>query len=61
MVNVELMDKEDFIQCTSCMKSTEETDIYKIEVGKTTRQTTILKLCADCLKELGNQIYKIGE
>lgn len=60
MVNVEKMDsKEEFIQCSSCLKSTEETDIYKIEVGKTKHQTSILKLCHECLMDLGNQIYEI--
>ena len=60
MVNIEKMNgEEEFIQCASCMKSTEETDIYKIEVGKTKRQTSILKLCHECLMDLGNQIYEI--
>jgi hypothetical protein len=60
MVNVGKMnDKEEFIQCSSCLKSTEETDIYKIEVGKTKHQTSILKLCHECLMDLGNQIYEI--
>ena len=60
MVNVEKMNvEEEFIQCSSCMRSTEETDIYKIEVGKTKRQTSILKLCPECLMNLGNQIYEI--
>ena len=58
MVNIEKMNgKEEFIQCASCMKSTEETDIYKIEVGKTKCQTSIL--CHECLMDLGNQIYDI--
>lgn len=59
MVNVEKMNDEEFIQCASCMKSTEETNIYKIEIGKTKRQTSILKLCHECLTDLGNQIYNI--
>lgn len=59
MVNVERMNDEEFIQCASCMKSTEEAEIYKIEVGKTKRQTSIIKLCRECLMDLGNQIYEI--
>lgn len=60
MVNVEKMDgKEEFIQCSSCLKSTEEADIYKIEVGKSKHQTSILKLCHECLMDLGNRIYEI--
>ena len=59
MINVSLMDgTEKFIQCSSCMKSSEETNIYKIEVGKTIRQTSVLKLCRNCLKELNMQISK---
>jgi len=60
MVNVEKLDgNEKFVQCSSCLKSTEETDVYIIEVGKTKKQTTLLKLCRDCLMDLGNQIYEI--
>lgn len=59
MTNVTPMDgTEEFIQCSSCMRSSEETDIYKIEVGKTIRQTSVLKLCRNCLKELNMQINK---
>lgn len=57
MINVTLMDgTEEFIQCSSCMKSSEEADIYKIEVGKTMRQTSILKLCKGCLNDLNEKI-----
>lgn len=60
MVNAEKMNgEEEFIQCSSCMKSTEETDVYKIEVGKTKQQTSIFKLCHECLMDLGNKILNI--
>lgn len=59
MVNIEKMNgNERFIQCSSCMKSSEQIDIYKIKVGKTMRQTSILKLCYECLKDLNEQIYQ---
>lgn len=61
MIDIELMDKEEFRQCSSCLKSTEETDVYKIEIGKTMRQTSTLKLCSECLKELKDKISRIGE
>lgn len=60
MINIELMDEEEFRQCGSCLKSTEETDIYKIEIGKTMRQTSTLKLCSECLKELKDKISRVG-
>lgn len=60
MVNIEKLNgNEEFVQCSSCLKNTEEIDIYKIEVGKTQYQTSILKLCQECLLNLGNQIYEI--
>lgn len=60
MVNIEKLNgNEEFIQCSSCLKSTEETDIYKIEIGKTKYQTSTLKLCQECLINLGNQICGI--
>lgn len=37
-------------------RSTEETDVYKIEIEKTMRQTSTLKLCSECLKELKDKI-----
>lgn len=59
MTNVTPMDgTEEFNQCSGCLRSSEETDIYKIEVGKTIRQTSVLKLCRNCLKELNMQINK---
>ena len=59
MVEVKKLDRQEFLQCSSCLKSTEDIDIYKIEVGKTKRQTSILKLCQNCLVQLGDQIYNI--
>lgn len=59
MVKVEKFDKKDFIQCSSCLKSTEEIDVFKIEMGKTPNQTSSFKLCYKCLCDLGCQIIGI--
>ena len=43
MVKVKILNKGKFIQCASCLKSTEVTEIYGIKVGETSNIT--LKLC----------------
>lgn len=56
MVKVSLMTNEDFEQCSSCLKSTEETALYQVEIGKTMASTISLKLCHQCLLELEKEI-----
>jgi hypothetical protein len=62
MVKVEYRkDYEDeYLQCSSCLCDNTDTTIYRIIVGKNDRQTTTLKLCANCLKELQTKITNIG-
>lgn len=46
--------KDEYTQCTSCLCDNTKNDIYAIKIGKTYRQTTTIKLCYDCLSELGD-------
>ena len=39
-------------QCTSCLKCNEVADIFKIIIGKTMQQTTTIKLCEECMRDL---------
>lgn len=59
MVKVSLMTNEDFSQCSSCLKNNEETNIYKVEIGKTPQNVSVVKLCNECLLELDKQITAI--
>lgn len=62
MIDVQKMDgTEEFAQCLSCLKSTEETEIYRIKVGKTKRQTTTVKLCFACLMDLKDELCLIKD
>lgn len=51
--------KDEYVQCCFCLFDNTETTIYRIIVGKTERQTTTLKLCRECLRELRDKIMEI--
>ena len=59
MVKVTQMTNKEFEQCSSCLKSNEETVVYKVETGKTSQCVSAIKLCKECLNELGEQITLI--
>ena len=59
MIKIHKIDKELTEQCSSCHCENSEKDMYLISVGYTERQTTGLRLCEDCLLELGDMIYQI--
>jgi hypothetical protein len=52
--------ESEYIQCSSCLKSNEETKIFKLIIGKNLRQTTTIKLCEDCLRDLREDIEELG-
>ena len=58
MVSFKRIEDDDFVQCASCLKSNEETDLYLIEVGKTRNATSSTKLCRHCANALCEQITK---
>ena len=46
------MDNE-YLQCSSCLKSNEDdVNIFRIVIGKNYRQTTCIKLCEECMRDL---------
>ena len=48
------MDNE-YLQCSSCLKSNEDdVNIFRIVIGKNYRQTTCIKLCEECMRDLKN-------
>ena len=50
------MDNE-YQQCSSCLKSNEDdVNIFRIVIGKNYRQTTSIKLCEECMRDLKNDM-----
>lgn len=56
MISIDGYDKEEYVQCQSCLRSNEEHEIKRIKIGQTERQTVTLKLCKDCASELVKKI-----
>lgn len=51
MIKLNKTSKEEYCQCTSCLRDNEKTDIYKFQIGKVARNTITIKLCYECLCE----------
>lgn len=48
---------DEYLQCSSCLKSNEDNvNIFRIMVGKYPKQTTCIKLCNECMEQLGIEI-----
>ena len=54
MVEIIETDREnEYLQCSSCLKSNEDdVNIFRLIVGKNPRQTTCIKLCEECMRDL---------
>lgn len=56
MVQIVESEKEyeyELMQCRSCFAvSDEETDVFKIIIGKNVAQATCIKLCKKCMRDL---------
>ena len=45
--------------CFNCLKSAERVNLYEIEVDNRGNNSLALRLCNECLIDLGNQINEI--
>lgn len=45
------MDQE-YLQCSSCLKNNDDVQMFKLIIGKNMRQTTTIKLCEECMRDL---------
>lgn len=54
MIRIEEMKgiEQEYLQCPSCLSSNDESKIFKLIIGKNMRQTTTIKLCEDCMRDL---------
>lgn len=61
MVKIEKVDEveqaQEYLQCSSCLKSNEDTDMFRIIIGKTIQQTTTIKLCEECMRDLFDDLH----
>lgn len=48
--------EQEYLQCSSCLKNNDELKMFKLIIGKDMRQTTTIKLCEDCLRDLRDDI-----
>ncbi len=44
--------EQEYLQCSSCLKDNNDVEMFKLIIGKDIRQTTTIKLCEDCLRDL---------
>lgn len=54
MINIEKTDRieQEYLQCSSCLKCNDDLNMFKIIIGKNMRQTTTMKLCEECIRDL---------
>lgn len=48
--------EQEYLQCTSCLKSNENVKMYRLLIGKTIYQAINIKLCKSCLCKLKEDI-----
>lgn len=48
--------EQEYLQCTSCLKSNENVKMYRLLIGKTIYQAINIKLCKSCLWKLEEDI-----
>lgn len=53
VVETDMENEYEYLQCSSCLRSNEDdVNIFRIVVGKNYRQTTCIKLCEECMRDL---------
>jgi hypothetical protein len=61
MINIEKTDsiEQEYLQCSSCLKCNDDLNMFKIIVGKNMRQTTTVKLCEECMRDLLEDLKRL--
>lgn len=59
MITIEKIDSDLTEQCTSCLCSTQEKEIFMMHIFKDPRQRVGIKICKDCLQQLKDSIDNI--
>lgn len=44
--------EREYLQCSSCLKYNDDVDMFELIIGKDLRQTTSIKLCEECMRDL---------
>lgn len=59
MIKIFETNNTEYLQCNSCLVSNKDTDIFRIIVGKDYRQTTSIRLCRGCLRDLKEELHSL--
>lgn len=51
--------EQEYLQCSSCLKCNDDVDMFRLIVGKDMRQTTIIKLCEECMHDLFDDLHSL--
>lgn len=54
MISIEKVDniEQEYLQCSSCLKCNDDLQMFKLIIGKSMRQTTTIRLCEECMRDL---------
>lgn len=44
--------EQEYLQCSSCLKCNDDLQMFKLIIGKSMRQTTTIRLCEECMRDL---------
>lgn len=44
--------EQEYLQCSSCLKCNDDVDMFRLIIGKNMKQTTSIKLCEECMRDL---------
>ena len=44
--------EQEYLQCSSCLKCDDDVDMFRLIIGKNMKQTTSIKLCEECMRDL---------
>lgn len=61
MIKIEKADniEQEYLQCSSCLKCNDDLDMFELIIGKNMRQTTTIKLCEECVRDLFDDLYSL--
>lgn len=61
MIDIEKTDniENEYLQCSSCLKCNDDLDMFRLSIGKNMRQTTTIKLCEECMRDLFDDLNSL--
>lgn len=61
MIGIEKADniEQEYLQCSSCLKCNDDLDMFRLIIGKNMKQTTTVKLCEECMRDLFDDLHSL--